>query len=193
MTAKNMRLDWDPDTGLNSKRPTRIGDKIICLTAPNPGPFTFHGTNTYVIGTTNLTVVDPGPEDDAHFESLLGVIGGRTVSHILITHTHRDHSPLARRLAAHTGAMWLGEGPRRYTSGQNVGEGNALNASADLDFMPDHKLIHDELINCGENSNTCSRNARPCRKPHGVCDGERGCPFLGRSCVGLGNHNRGAA
>lgn len=150
MTAKNMHLDWDPDTGLNSKRPTRIGDKIICLTAPNSGPFTFHGTNTYVIGTNNLAVVDPGPEDDAHFEALLSVIGGRTVSHIFITHTHRDHSPLARRLAAHTGAKCFGEGPHRYTSGQNVGEGNALDASADLDFMPDHKLIHDELTNCGE-------------------------------------------
>lgn len=145
-----MGLDWDPETGLNSERPTRIGDKIICLTAPNPGPFTFHGTNTYVIGSTNLTVVDPGPEDDAHFEALLSVIGGRRVSHILITHTHRDHSPLARRLAAHTGAICFGEGPHRYTSGHNVGEGNALDASADLDFMPDHTLIHDELINCGE-------------------------------------------
>lgn len=150
MTGKSIFLDWDPETGCNSSRPARIGEKIVCLTAPNPGPFTFHGTNTYVIGKETLTVVDPGPEINDHFDALLEVIAGRRVSHILITHTHRDHSPLAGRLAAHTGALRLGEGPHRYTTGQAVGEGNALDASADHDFMPDRKLIHNELVDCGE-------------------------------------------
>jgi glyoxylase-like metal-dependent hydrolase (beta-lactamase superfamily II) len=123
--------------------------RIFCLTAPNPGPFTYTGTNSYIVGTDRLAVIDPGPDSDAHFDALLNVIGGRPVSHIFITHTHRDHSPLAKRLAARTGALCLGEGPHRYTGGHTAGDGNALDASADLDFMPDQRLAHNELVDCG--------------------------------------------
>ena len=126
-----------------------VGERIVCVTAPNPGPFTFEGTNSYIVGADSLVVIDPGPESDTHFEALLAAIQGRPVSHIFVTHTHRDHSPLARRLAAHTGAICLGEGPHRYTGGHLAGDGNVLDASADLDFMPDRHLFHNELVDCG--------------------------------------------
>jgi glyoxylase-like metal-dependent hydrolase (beta-lactamase superfamily II) len=125
-------------------------ERICCLTAPNPGPFTHTGTNSYIIGSDRLAVIDPGPDSDAHLDALIKVISGRRVSHIFVTHTHKDHSPLAKRLAARTGALCLGEGPHRYTNGHTAGDGNALDASADLEFMPDQRLAHNELVDCGE-------------------------------------------
>ncbi len=130
--------------------PYAVEGRIVRVTAPNPGPFTFHGTNTYLIGHEQLAVIDPGPESEAHFQALLAAIAGRPVSHIFVTHTHRDHSPLAARLVEHTGAICLAEGPHRYTKGHAVGEGNVLDASADLDFVPHRTVKHDELIDCGE-------------------------------------------
>lgn len=138
------------DESVPQGTPILLGANTVCVTAPNPGPYTYHGTNSYIIGVDKLTVVDPGPDIDVHYDALLKVIDGRPVSHILVTHTHRDHSPLAKRLAAATGAIRLGEGPHRYTNGQTAGAGNVLDASADLDFNPDRRLRHNELVDCGE-------------------------------------------
>ena len=78
--------------------------------APNPSPMTYWGTNTYLLGDTSLAVIDPGPDDDAHFGALLSAIGSTPVSHILLTHTHLDHSPLSHRLSERTGAPVYGFG-----------------------------------------------------------------------------------
>ena len=78
------------------------------VTAPNPGPFTFRGTNSYIVGSGHVAVIDPGPDDDAHLAALLAATEGETVSHILVTHTHRDHSSLVPRLKAATGARTVG-------------------------------------------------------------------------------------
>jgi glyoxylase-like metal-dependent hydrolase (beta-lactamase superfamily II) len=107
------------------------------LTAPNPSPFTFHGTNTYLVGGAALAVIDPGPDDPAHFDALLRAIDGRPVSHIFVSHTHRDHSPLAARLVEETGARTAAEGPHRAARPLRIGEMNPLDASADTDFVPD--------------------------------------------------------
>ncbi len=74
------------------------------LLAPNPSPMTGPGTNTYLLGQTDIAVVDPGPDDPAHLSAILAAINSQTVSHILITHAHRDHSALAPALAQATGA-----------------------------------------------------------------------------------------
>jgi glyoxylase-like metal-dependent hydrolase (beta-lactamase superfamily II) len=142
----DFNLIFEPSHGVA----VAAGPGIMRVTAPNASPFTFHGTNSYVIGETSLAVVDPGPDDDAHLAALVKTIAGRPVSHIFITHTHRDHSPLARRLAELTGAVCLGEGRHRYTNGVEVGAGNALDASADLEFVPDQMLSNGDLIDCGE-------------------------------------------
>jgi glyoxylase-like metal-dependent hydrolase (beta-lactamase superfamily II) len=116
------------------------------VTAKNPSPFTFHGTNSYIIGRDTLAVIDPGPDDEAHFQTLLEVIANRPVSHIFVSHTHRDHSPLAARLKEHTGAPVLAEGPHRPARPLRIGEINPLDASADTAFVPDIALPDDALI-----------------------------------------------
>jgi glyoxylase-like metal-dependent hydrolase (beta-lactamase superfamily II) len=116
------------------------------ITVNNPSHFTFHGTNSYLLGTDTLAVVDPGPIDDAHYEALRQAIGGRPVSHILVTHTHRDHSPLSRRLKAETGAAIVAEGPHRFARPLAIGEINPLDDAADIEFVPDITLGHEERL-----------------------------------------------
>lgn len=82
----------------------RLAADLVCLMAPNPGLLTGPGTNTYILGTAVLTIIDPGPDDPRHLAALLALIGGRPVSHVLVTHAHRDHSALAPALARATGA-----------------------------------------------------------------------------------------
>lgn len=124
-----------------------LRNDIIRITAPNSGPFTFHGTNTYIVGKKEVAVIDPGPEDGSdHFKSLLKAIKGKTVSHILVTHTHVDHSPLARRLAKETGAPIFAEGPHRAARELHLDEINALDASGDKDFEPDYILAHGDEV-----------------------------------------------
>ena len=105
------------------------------VTAPNPSPFTFHGTNSYIVGTRSLAVIDPGPADDSHLAALLRAIAGRPVSHIFVSHTHRDHSPLARALAERTGATVLAEGPHRPARAIQIGEADRLDASPTWIFV----------------------------------------------------------
>jgi len=116
------------------------------LTVNNPSPFTFHGTNSYVVGTDTLAIIDPGPEDEAHFQALTAAIAGRPVSHVFVTHTHRDHSPLVARLREATGAVVVAEGPHRASRQLRLGEVNPLDASGDLDFRPDVALRDGEVI-----------------------------------------------
>jgi glyoxylase-like metal-dependent hydrolase (beta-lactamase superfamily II) len=116
------------------------------LTVNNPGPFTFYGTNSYIVGRDTLAVIDPGPEDEMHLAALLDVIAGRPVSHIFVSHTHRDHSPLAARLKEATGALVVAEGPHRPARPLHLGEINPLDASADTDFVPDIAIADGEII-----------------------------------------------
>ncbi|MGR9495910.1 MBL fold metallo-hydrolase [Rhizobium leguminosarum] len=107
------------------------------ITANNPGPFTFFGTNSYIVGSSSVAVIDPGPEDEAHYQALMAALGGRAVTHIFVSHTHRDHSPLARRLQAATGAVTVGQGPHRPARPLRDGEINPFAESSDLSFVPD--------------------------------------------------------
>lgn len=141
-----MPLDFDTTFDPAYGRAVEIAPDILRLTAPNPSPFTFHGTNSYIVGKETLAVIDPGPENEQHFDTLVAAIGGRPVSHIFVSHTHRDHSPLAARLAQATGAPTLAEGPHRAARPLRIGETNPLDASADIDFRPDRKLADGELV-----------------------------------------------
>lgn len=123
-----------------------VAPGVLRLTVNNPSPFTFHGTNSYIVGTDTLAVIDPGPEDDEHLQALLKAIAGRPVSHILVSHTHRDHSPLTPRLKELTGATVVAEGPHRPARPLRIGETNPLDASADTDFRPDLALADGEAV-----------------------------------------------
>ncbi|MGZ2450431.1 glyoxylase-like metal-dependent hydrolase (beta-lactamase superfamily II) [Rhizobium ruizarguesonis] len=116
------------------------------VTVNNPGPFTFFGTNSYIVGSSSVAVIDPGPEDEAHYQALMAALGGRAVTHILVSHTHRDHSPLARRLQAATGAVTVGQGPHRPARPLREGEINPFSESSDLSFVPDITLGDGETL-----------------------------------------------
>ncbi|HZT87823.1 MAG TPA: MBL fold metallo-hydrolase [Stellaceae bacterium] len=103
------------------------------IVARNPSAFTFKGTGTYVVGTGEVAVIDPGPDLPEHIDALLGSLAGERVTHILITHTHRDHSPAAAAVKAATGAPTYGFGPH---AGGRRGE-TAVEEGGDWDFMPD--------------------------------------------------------
>ncbi len=86
---------------------------LVRVLAPNPSPMTLDGTNSYVLGTGVLAVIDPGPDHSGHLDSVMEVIAGRPVSHIIVTHSHLDHSPLAARLSAAVSAPVLAFGDSR--------------------------------------------------------------------------------
>lgn len=137
-TSESLQVntDFDPDTG----RLVEVVEGIGRVTAPNRGPYTFTGTNSFLIGVDRLFVLDPGPNDSRHLKALLTAIDGRPVEAILLTHTHRDHSGLARRLKAKTGApIWFG-GPHRLYRGVGWLETRLLSRSCDFGLVPDEVL-----------------------------------------------------
>ncbi|MCZ4090007.1 MBL fold metallo-hydrolase [Sinorhizobium psoraleae] len=136
MQGPDFDLDFNPAHG----EAVTVADGVQRITVNNPGPFTFHGTNTYIVGRRSVAVIDPGPEDDAHFRALMAALDGREVTHIAVSHTHRDHSPLARRLKAATGAIIVAEGPHRAARALHAGETNPFAESSDMDFAPDITL-----------------------------------------------------
>lgn len=113
-----------------------IAPGVRRVTAPNPGVMTGPGTNTYIIGEDELALIDPGPELEAHRDTLLNIVGDR-LRWILCTHTHRDHSPLARALQAATGAQVAGHGVTPDDGRQ------------DEDFTPDRRLADGDVVDCG--------------------------------------------
>ena len=115
---------------------------LRCVLAPNPGPMTHWGTNTYILGEGRVAIVDPGPEDTTHLQALMVATSGETITHILVTHAHADHSPLARKLADATGAPVIGFGPphagRNATMTRLATEGLAGGGEGvDREFHPD--------------------------------------------------------
>jgi glyoxylase-like metal-dependent hydrolase (beta-lactamase superfamily II) len=114
--------------------------------ADNPGPFTFKGTMSYIIGRGKVAIVDPGPADDKHIAALLDAVRNETVTHIFVTHTHRDHSPAVPAIKAATGAAVYAEGPHRTARPLRIGEQKRLDSSGDLDFRPDVMLKDGEVV-----------------------------------------------
>ena len=139
--------DSEPDLFAAAREPppralTRLSPLVRRLVAPNPSPFTFNGTCTYIVGEGAVAVVDPGPEDDSHLSALLAAVEGEKVETILITHTHRDHSPGAKRLRAATGARVVGAAPF-----MPHGDGTAgLDSAHDRDYSPDQILADGERL-----------------------------------------------
>lgn len=123
-----------------------LSERVSRITAPNASPFTFHGTNTYLVGVDRLAIIDPGPMIESHVDAIVSAVGERPVSHIIVTHTHADHSPACAPLKKHFNAPTYGEGPHRAARDLYLGEVNPLDASADKDFVPDHVLADGDVI-----------------------------------------------
>jgi glyoxylase-like metal-dependent hydrolase (beta-lactamase superfamily II) len=123
-----------------------VAPAIRRILVNNPGPFTFTGTLSYIVGRGKVAIIDPGPDDARHAQTLLDAVKGEEVTHILVTHTHRDHSPNVPRIKAATGAKVYAEGRHRPARPLHIGEHNPLDASGDHDFRPDVTLRDGELV-----------------------------------------------
>ncbi|MCA0422168.1 MAG: MBL fold metallo-hydrolase [Proteobacteria bacterium] len=122
-----------------------IAPRVRRLIAPNPGPFTFTGTCTYIVGEGRVAVIDPGPDDPVHLATLREALAGEDIAQIIVTHTHRDHSPGAAPLKALTGAPVLGCGPHRAARPLHPGE-TAMEAGVDRAYAPDRIIADGETI-----------------------------------------------
>ncbi len=140
MTAIPFNRDLSFEYGVADQ----VSPLIRRVIANNPGAFTFHGTGTYIVGRGRVAVIDPGPLDQAHLAALARAIEGEEVSHIVITHTHRDHSPAAAPLQQATGAPTYGYGP--HGSGRREAAGESVEEGADGDFVPDHEVRDGDTI-----------------------------------------------
>ncbi|WP_282044662.1 MBL fold metallo-hydrolase [Roseibium album] len=138
--------DFNPEYGT----PVEISPGIRRLTAENPGPFTFRGTNSYLLGSRRLVVVDPGPALPGHLNAILKAADGATIEAILVSHTHMDHSPGARLLKNETGAPIVGCGPHRAARDLFEGEVNPLDSSGDKEHIPDRLLTDSKTFTATE-------------------------------------------
>ena len=117
--------------------------RVLC---DNPSPFTFTGTVSYIIGNGKVAIVDPGPDSEAHAKALLDAVRGETVTHILVTHTHRDHSPNTARIKQATGATVYAEGPHRASRPRHESEKHNPESGADRGFRPDIEVRSGDVI-----------------------------------------------
>jgi len=125
----------------------RVTPLIRRVVARNPSPFTFKGTGTYVVGHGKVAVIDPGPDLAAHVGALLDAIRGETVTHIVVTHTHLDHSPAAAALKQATGAKTYGFGPHGSGRAEDrTGVGGVTEEGGDHAFSPDVALREGDAI-----------------------------------------------
>jgi glyoxylase-like metal-dependent hydrolase (beta-lactamase superfamily II) len=122
----------------------RVGTSVRRLLAPNPSPFTFHGTQTYVVGEREVAVIDPGPDISRHIDALMASLAGETVAVILCTHTHADHSPASRRLQAATNAPIVGCAPLVLDD-----DGPRSDDAFDTDYRPDRIFEDGERLSLG--------------------------------------------
>jgi glyoxylase-like metal-dependent hydrolase (beta-lactamase superfamily II) len=123
-------------------RVEQVSPLIRRVIANNPGPFTFTGTGVYIIGHGDVCVIDPGPDLADHFDALKAALEGETISHVLVTHSHMDHSPLAHPLARWAGCSVLASGEVSVPSGSEV----RMEAGDDLRFRPDAVLSDGTII-----------------------------------------------
>lgn len=137
----------------------QVSPLIRRVTANNPGKFTFRGTGTYIVGHGKVAIIDPGPDDDAHIQALLHAVRGEEVSHILITHTHIDHSPAVRAVREATGATVYAFGPHPRDPEETAADSEAVakpnsqddsEKSGDLEFSPDETILHGDVISVGD-------------------------------------------
>jgi len=142
----NDDIPFDKNFTLKPDQVQEVAPGVRAMVADNPGPFTYKGTISYIVGSGSVAIIDPGPDDIGHINALLNAVRGETVSHIFVTHTHRDHSPAAAQIKAATGAKVYAQGPHRPARPLHTGEVRRLDASNDLEFLPDVALGDGETV-----------------------------------------------
>lgn len=145
------RRDHHPVPG----SPEPLAPGLVVVTAGNAGPMTFTGTRTYLLGDSDLAVIDPGPDDPAHRQALFAAIGGRRVAAVLVTHAHLDHSAGAAALAAAVGAPVLAHGDARAARSPTMARlaaagGLGGGEGFDSGFHPDRRLREGDVVAAGD-------------------------------------------
>lgn len=135
-------LSFDRNFDVPPGKEVRLSPLVRRVLANNPSPYTFKGTNSFIVGNGQVAVIDPGPDDDDQLAALLEAVRGETVTHILVTHSHADHSPLARRLQKATGAVTIAYGAVEAPPASGL----RLDASIDHDFVPDQRLADGDAV-----------------------------------------------
>jgi len=145
LRTMSSKLTFKTDMTFSYGAPSRVARGVVRIVAENPGPFTFKGTNTYLVGTEMLAVIDPGPDDPAHLAAILAAAEGRPITHILLTHTHRDHVDGLAGLQRATGAVSYGFG-REKPPASLPSVTPSGGEFVDYDFQPDVKVQHGDVI-----------------------------------------------
>ena len=135
-------LQFDRNFDVTPGKADRVSPLVRRVLVNNPSPYTFKGTNSYIVGSGKVAVIDPGPDDEAQLAALLDAVKGETVTHILVTHSHADHSPLAKRLKAATGAITLAFGAVEAPPSSGL----RLDASIEPDFVPAQHLAGGDSV-----------------------------------------------
>ena len=139
-----------PNTSLRLKREIAFDYGVAQALTPlvrrviarNPGPFTYTGTGTYILGHGEVAVIDPGPSDELHIAAILDAVRAETITHVLVTHTHMDHSPGCRLLRETCPAPTFGYGPH----GGDASDSTKVEEGADWEFSPDVRVVHGDVI-----------------------------------------------
>ncbi len=139
-------LTFDVSPPARSGECLRLTPLVRRVVASNAGPITFTGTCSYIVGNGHVAIIDPGPDLPEHVDALLQAVRGETVTHILVTHTHKDHSPAARAVKAATGATLVGCGMHRAARALALGEINPLEASSDKEYAPDWEMADGDAV-----------------------------------------------
>ncbi len=146
-----MAISFDTNHNPKIGEAEQLEKDLAVITANNASPMTFTGTRSYILGTDNLIVIDPGPDSEAHLSSIMKYIGKRKVTDILLTHSHIDHSPLSRKLKIETGARIIGFGSadeartsfmKKLSSSLDLGGEEGI----DKDLALDKKVVEKQIL-----------------------------------------------
>jgi len=168
-------LSFKTDMTFAYEEPSELVAGVVRVVANNPGPMTFKGTNTYLVGSKSLAVIDPGPRDDAHCAAILAAARGRPITHILSTHAHRDHVDGIPALQAATGARVYAF-PRSAAAPMPASATPTGRDFIDLDLAPDVALAHGDAVS-GEDW-TLKAVHTPGHAPDHLCFGLEGSDVL---------------
>lgn len=150
-------IPFNRDFDIVHGKSDQVSPLVRRVVAANPSHFTFKGTCSYIVGSGEVAVIDPGPSDKAHIGAILEALepAGERITHILVTHTHKDHSPGARMLKARTSATVYAFGPHVQTSPEDPGGNAGLDAAGDMEFKPDVRVSHGDVIEAENFSLEC--------------------------------------
>ncbi len=138
-----VQIPYRRDLTFEYGKADRLSPLIRRVIANNPSPFTLFGTGTYILGTGNVAVIDPGPDDQNHIDALLDATAGETITHILVTHTHRDHSPGCALLQQRCDARTYGFGPHGGGIAERAVE---MEEGIDRAFVPDVAVRDGDIV-----------------------------------------------